>query len=184
MNYRGIDKKAEIQKEIEALYGMYRVDLKIFVSTAVQNTYVAEDIVQDVFLEVLKKYDSFKEHPNQSGWLYRTAMYKVKEYERRLHSLNFVEMDDEEETLAEGEKGYLETEFKLLLNEELTPEEYRRYVRYFRIGYSVEEVAKLEGITVNNMRVRLSRLKKKLLKLTNMEMVLIFMVAVVLLRIM
>lgn len=178
MNYRGMDKKAEIQQEIEDLYGKYRVNLHIFVSTAVKNTYAVEDIVQDVFLEALKKYDAFKNHPNQIGWLYRTAAYKIKEYERRLHAISLVDVE-EELNAPEDEHGYLETEFKLLLHEELTPEEHRRYNRYFRFGYSVEEIAELEGVTVNNMRVRLSRLKKKLLKLTNIDMVFIFIVGVV-----
>lgn len=164
MDYAGKDKEAEIQNEIARLYVECRDKMLIFVNATVRNRMVADDIVQDVFLEALKKYSFFKVHPNQIGWLYRTARYKVREYERKLAEEHTIGIEEDGLIAGKKESGYQETEFKMMLNAALTSEERMRYFRYFCWGYSVEEMAAFEGVSVNNMRVRLSRLRKKLLQ--------------------
>ena len=70
----------------------------------------------------------------------------------------------EQEELGRHETGYLASEFNQTLKEVLSDEELQRFKRFFVWGYSVEELANREGISVNNMRVRLTRLKQKILK--------------------
>ena len=169
MEYRGSQREVEIQKTVDQLFVEHSKKLQIFVRASVLNEYVADDIVQDVFLELLKKYDVFEKHPNQVGWLYRTAAYKIKEYERRIVALREVAMEEEDAKSGNDDKGYSEIEFKLLMKKIFTPEETLRYIRYFIWGYSVEEMAELEGVTANNIRVRLSRLQKKLIEHSHLK---------------
>lgn len=164
MDYSGKDKSTEIQKKIEDVYVKHRTQLITYIRTGVSNASVAEDILHDVFMEALNKYDTFLEHPNQIGWLYNTARYKMKEYQRKLQAVDVLEIDDEVIEIGDRDNGYLQAELELYVQETLTKEERRCYFRHFFWGYSVEEMAELEGTTVNNIRVKLSRLKKKLLQ--------------------
>lgn len=178
MEYLRRKRESELQSEIATLYVQYQKKLNIHVYITIQDTIIkdtcmVEDIVQDVFLEAVKKYDSFKNHPNQIGWLYQTAQYKIKEYERKLRKLNESDIEELEDVMADDNvSGYLETELKLLLCEAMTPEERLRYYRYFLWGWTIEEIAEAEGISVNNMRVKITRLKKKLLQQVNISVLL------------
>lgn len=173
MECRRRDRELEIQKAVDQWYMAYKKKLQIFVSTNVSNQYVADDIVQDVFLELLRKYDSFENHPNQVGWLYRTASYKIREYERRMRIRNEVTIEEKMQEVCGSDKGYQEIEFKLLIKRILSDEECLRYVRYYIWGYSVEELASLEGVSENNVRVRLSRLRKKIVDNAGLLLVII-----------
>ena len=51
---------------------------------------------------------------------------------------------------------------KGLRGETLTPDELLRFRRYFLWGESAAEIAEKENVTENNMRVRISRLRKKI----------------------
>lgn len=169
MDYSEKGNAAEIQTAIEAAYVKYRPKLITYIRTGVSGASVVEDILQEVFLTALKKYDVFEDHPNQLGWLYKTASFKIKEYQRKMQELDMLSIDDEMIEVGDEEYGYLETELDMFAEETLTEEERKCYFRYFHWGYSVEEIAALEGVTVNNMRVRLCRIKKKLLQQAKLQ---------------
>ena len=162
MDNSGKGKETEIQKHVEEAYKTHKEKLVTYIQTSVSNASVVEDILHDVFLAAINSGDTFLEHPNRIGWLYNTARYKIKEYHRKLYAVDTVDIDDENVEIGVEESGYLEKELDLELKEVLLPEEYMRYYRYFHWRYAVEDMARMEGITVNNMRVKLSRLKKKL----------------------
>lgn len=156
--------EGEAQREIARLYAEHREKLRIFVKASVESSSVAEDVVHDVFVEALRRYDVLKEHPNQLGWLYVTARHKVQEYMRKSYHSKTVDMDESIAEMGERDKGFLETEWNQTITDLLTPDELQRFRRYFLWGYTVEELAIKEGISINNMRVRLNRLKNKLLR--------------------
>lgn len=153
----------EERTEIDRLYVEYKPKLMQFVMATVENEDVAEDIVQDTFYEALRKYDVFKEHPHQIGWLYKAAGYKIKEYLRKMQLRNSVCMEsDVIDEVLDYEGGYNEAESQMILYETLTQDELLRFRRYYIWGESTEEIAKKENITENNMRVRLTRLRQKI----------------------
>ena len=160
-------RETEKQKVIAQAYAENNESLRTYVRACVSGADVAEDIIQEVFVEVLRRYDVFIEHPNQIGWLYVTARHKMQEYEKRCRRSRIAEGDIEEEfpEIGERDKGYLYSELYHSIQSILTPEEMTRFKRYFLWGYTVEEMAEWEGVTVNNMRVRITRLRRKLRKI-------------------
>lgn len=153
------------QEEIAKAYTEYSNRVRRFIQSGIREEKAVEDILQDVFMEALRKYDVFSRHPKQIGWLYRTARYKMQEYIRKNeYNQLVVSSQEEQEELGRHETGYLASEFNQTLKEVLSDEELQRFKRFFVWGYSVEELANREGISVNNMRVRLTRLKQKILK--------------------
>ena len=153
------------QEEIAKAYTEYSNRVRRFIQSGIREEKAVEDILQDVFMEALRKYDVFSTHPKQIGWLYRTARYKIQEYIRKNeYNQLVVSTQNEQEELGGHESGYFASEFNQTLKEVLSEEELQRFKRFFVWGYSVEELATREGISVNNMRVRLTRLKQKILK--------------------
>lgn len=159
-----IERKPAGRVEIEKLYMEHRDKLLTFVKITVENENVADDIVQDVFVEALRKYEEFKVHPNQLGWLYLAARYKIMEYSRKLTQAATWEPAEESQEKGDRDGGYLATELNLAIAEVLTPDELLRFRRYFLWGYTVEELAEREGVTINNMRVRITRLREKVMR--------------------
>lgn len=169
MKYLRRKRESEIQSEVAELYTSYRKQITIFVNvhtkgTLIQSTGLVEDIVQEVFLEAVRKYDSFKSHANPVGWLCQTAHYKIWECERLLKKLNTLPFEELEEVEAASTVGYAAVEMKLLFEATMTEAEKLRFYRYFLWGWSLEEIAEAEATSVKNMRVKLSRLKKKVLQ--------------------
>ena len=155
------EKNSKEQKEIELLYMEYRLKLLQFIMATISNREIAEDIVQEVFLEAVRRHDEFSAHPHKIGWLYRTARYKIMECMRRLKQTEL--LAEKAEQLENTEEGFSRAEMEMTLYETLTTDELLRFRRYFVWGQNIEEIAQKEQVSENNMRVRLSRLKKKIM---------------------
>ncbi|MBR1930456.1 MAG: sigma-70 family RNA polymerase sigma factor [Lachnospiraceae bacterium] len=119
-----------------------------------------EDIVQDTFTVAWQKYDRLLVHPNQVGWLKLVAKYKIHEWERTLQ--HTVQMDEGWMKMGREEMEYRRKELELLLHQTFSKQELKRFERHFVWGFSHREMAKLEGITEANMRVRLCRMREKI----------------------
>lgn len=127
-----------------------------------KNRDVTEDIVADTFALACEKIEIFATHENQIGWLYKTAQNKIKEFWHRWHVKVACDSGDVEmEQIDDSE--YIRKEMEIAILRGLTKEEHCRYLRYFIWGYTLQEMADLEGITKDNMSVRLSRLRKKIM---------------------
>ena len=154
-----MDKETEFEKMYEEHYKM----LHRYVRTILGNSSFAEDVIQETFLEAWRKYDMIREHPNQGGWLIQTACFKIRNIRKRLSRLEMVSLDDNKE-ISRKDYDLEMKELDVILKKTLTEEERLRFKRYYMWGYTIKEVAEIEGISVNNARVRVSRLLSKLRK--------------------
>lgn len=148
---------------LSGIYEKYHSSIYYYVYSYVKDEYAASDITADTFALACEKFDQFKTHPNQAGWLYLTAQNKIKEFCRRLKNNELITNDEADPIFHRyHNSAYHIKEVELTLRASLSPDEYRRFQRYFIWGYTVSEMADMEGITNFNMSVRLSRLRKKL----------------------
>ncbi|MCM1569222.1 MAG: sigma-70 family RNA polymerase sigma factor [Roseburia sp.] len=122
---------------------------------------IAEDVTQETFCEALRQYEKLHNIENRRGWLVKTAWYKMKEMERRLHRRDVVLVDMELADTGIRDRSYEIKELEMLLQQTLSREERMCFMRHYFWGYSVKELADWEGITENAMRVKLCRIKKK-----------------------
>lgn len=125
-----------------------------------------EDVVQETFLAAYRKAEILIEHPNQLGWLYITARNKMMKMGSRRKDLCFF---DGEETAYLGnlqteEKQYGEIELEESIKATVGEKEYQILCDYYLNGYNSEEMAEKYGLESGNLRMRVSRLKKKLRK--------------------
>ena len=153
-----------LPEEFDRLYLECKPKLMQMVMSTINDQNLAEDVVQEVFYEVCRKREVFDNHPNQMGWLYTVTRFKLQEFLRKLLQCEEWSTKPEFMEINYEDEGFAESEMQLVLYEALTPEELLRFRRYFFWGETVEEIARKENVTENKMRVKISRLKKKVEK--------------------
>lgn len=80
---------------IEKLYqDTFRL-LWVYAMSKLNNPALAQEVVQDAFLEAVKNIDKLMSHENPKGWIKNTVKYKVKHAERSFNRyiLRFISLD-------------------------------------------------------------------------------------------
>lgn len=147
--------------EMARIYRMYFTDVYKFVYRKIPNKQIAEDIAQDTFLLAVKKREEILKHPNPRAWLLRTARYKMMELNRKMNRWDMEYLEECPE-LEAPEHHYERIELELTALATVNEKEWDMIKQYYLCGTTITEMAEAEGITENYLRVRLSRLRKKL----------------------
>jgi RNA polymerase sigma-70 factor (ECF subfamily) len=128
-----------------------------------------DDLVQDVFLVVLRRLPDF-DGQNLPGWLYQIARHRVRDFRRLLwvKHLLFGSVPLTENLVNEGASPaeMLETDEKRAILERLLDklnESERAALVLFEIdGYSGEEISEIQGVPINTVWARVHKARKKL----------------------
>jgi RNA polymerase sigma factor, sigma-70 family len=160
-------------EEIVNRYGdkVYRLALRI-----TRNNHSAEEVLQEVFLTLVKKLDTFRSEAKFSSWLYRVAvnasyMYlrADKKYESDLSLDNYAPYDEQGTLMGRIKvKDWSDTPDEVLFSKEAMaiieravaelPESYRVVFHLRDIeGLSNDEVARVLGLSVSAVKSRLHR---------------------------
>jgi RNA polymerase sigma factor (sigma-70 family) len=141
--------------------------LRNYIRRQVMDPDAAEDILQDVFSELIEAYRMLKPIEQVSAWLFRVAKNRIIDRfrGRKLASLSDAVGDDENTSLADllpsqeagPEVAYasavLQEEFAEALDE--LPEEQRSvFIKHEVEGYSFHELAAETGVSVNTLLSR------------------------------
>ena len=138
----------------------------------------AEEVSQDSFLKVYKSLDRYKGESKFSTWIYKvafnTCLDRIKKNKRLQALANIGEIDEQETTpLINGLDLIEEKERKQLIQDcmqELEGEDGFLLTLYYFEEQSLEEIAKIIGITSNNVKIRLYRSRKKLASLLKVHL--------------
>ncbi len=152
--------KSKTTPDIEKLFGTYSEDIVRYAFSILRNIDDAKDTLQDVFLKYQLHHDSFNEQCSYKTWLFtitrNTCYNKLRESRRRDTGLDKVIYNTYEHnsiddiiTLENGLKKLSPDENEII------------YLRDFE-GYSYKDIAMLLEISLNNVKIRLFRAKKKL----------------------
>lgn len=155
---------------IETLFREYYSLLLRYAKISLQNTDLAQDVVQDVFHEALKHQETLATHDNPGGWLMQTLKNKLRECKRQLSRMGTMFQSLEElpeyylltkdDEIGEGIDSILAN-----IEQHLTEDEFYLLRRITLDKASHLEVSKELGITVWTSQKRLARIRDKLLKL-------------------
>ena len=121
-------------------------------------TALAEDVVQEVFLRFLRRKPKFKNSQHEKAWFIRVAINCCKSMVSSAWMKHTSPLEDAGQTTLpfhNEEESFL---YGLVLK---LPPKYRAvvYLRYYE-EYQVKEIAKILHITPNLVSTRLSRAKK------------------------
>lgn len=131
----------------------------------------AEEVAQDVFLKAYEKLAEFKGKAKFSTWLYRIA-YNTAVSHTRKRKVEFLTMEDQiiegysEEQIRREFLGLSVDEQRTLINNALSslPKTDNLIITLFYFHEKdLEEIGGIIGMTSNNVKVKLHRIRKKLL---------------------
>ncbi|GAB3503342.1 RNA polymerase sigma factor [Spirosoma knui] len=132
----------------------------------------AEDYTHDVFLKLVTKLGSFREQAKFSTWLYtltynycldqtRASAYRREVYvDEGWDRLNVVSDDDSHAEVTELEVQHLQKAMQ-----RLAAEERMLLLMKYQDDISIREIADLNGLTENAVKMRLKRSRDKLRKI-------------------
>ncbi|NLA76359.1 MAG: sigma-70 family RNA polymerase sigma factor [Clostridiales bacterium] len=161
-------------------------DIYCFCLSKFNNTDVAKDVSQEVFLLFQEKGDVL-EDDNIRSWLFSVAEKILHEKMREFSGAEIISFEDErypaeplipfEEIYEEYEPSDAEIEFaKEKLIKKLHPEERELFELLYRKNVSVNLVAQELGISRSAVSMRALRLRKKIKKLARAAFLLIFLI--------
>ena len=160
-------KNSNIEKEfIELIRANERLIYKVC-SVYVSDEFPMADLYQEVIYNLWKGFSKFRGECSASTWMYRIALNTCitgmrKELKRPQHIpiLELRELLIEPETLEESIREMYKLIYKLGTLE-------RAIILLWLEEKSYQEIADITGLTVNNIAVKLNRIKEKLKKMSN-----------------
>ncbi|MCL2816765.1 MAG: sigma-70 family RNA polymerase sigma factor [Clostridiales bacterium] len=123
----------------------------------VKNRADAEDIMQDVFMSLIKQ-PPFNGEEHLKAWIIRAAVNRAKDYYRSNKKRNTVPLEAAANHLTELQESVFDDFFEL-------PEKDRHVVYLFYYeGYTAKEIGAILGKKEKAVLMRLSRAREKLKK--------------------
>ena len=154
--------------EFLELYDQFYQRVRRFILASVRNESVADDLIQETFIKVQEKYESLRDPAKISSWIFRIAHNLCQDHFRALKKSSLQEEIHEglvtlqvsplQKELEQGEMSRCVQDKLSLL-----PEALRSVIIFADImDFSHQEIADILGLTVENVKVRLHRARKKL----------------------
>lgn len=126
-----------------------------------KDDYVAEDMMQDAFIEAFKKLDQLKDNITFGNWLKKIAINRSINF---INRAGRIEEQMSELTIEEEERQDIEAELleiKSALTKLKAPYELV-FNLYYIEGYDHEEIAEILKIAASTSRSQLTRAKQKI----------------------
>jgi len=122
-----------------------------------RNAADAEDAVQETFITYMEKSPPFGDSEHEKAWLLKVAANKCRNT-LRYRKRHFSEPAEVLDTLAARS-----SDSRLLESLMLLPEKYRSVLHlHYIIGYKVNEISEITGITSSAVKMRLQKGRKLL----------------------
>lgn len=152
---------SEDEMRIEKLYKKNAPNIYKIVLHRLEDKELAENIVQEVFVILLEKWDIVKKHPNPAGWLMETVKYLILQAVRnRKRRLDYEVSIEESLTQMGNLRGQYTPSLRDMLPPGLPPSERDILVWYYEEKLSYEEIFQKYGVKAVTSRTRMSRAKK------------------------
>ena len=148
-------------EDIKRLYEMYSKDIYKYIYSITLNKEIAQDIVQNTFLEAIKSINTFNGNSTVKTWLIGIAKYEYYAYLRKNPksvSLDEIEFKKVSYIQDNNESYYT------IMNEISKLDEIQRQIAVLRIvnDLSFKEIGNIIGKSENYCRVSFFRIKQNL----------------------
>ena len=145
----------------EALYNRFSPRMYAVCLRYAGNAEEAEDILQEGFIKIFKKLDTFRSEGSFEGWIRRIFVNTAIEHFRRKRYLQTV--SEKEENTIEGKDisvlDKMAAKDIMALIKELSPGYRTVFNMYVVEGYTHKEIADMLGISEGTSKSQLSRAK-------------------------
>lgn len=158
--------------EFFEIYDQFHGRVRNFILALVRDEWTTDDLVQETFIRVRSNLDTLKDTSRLAPWIFRIARNLCLDHFRGLQktSLNECDIEDAKDAFKEAmvQKKLEQHEMSLCVQDvvRLLPEPFQSVITLFDIAeLSHREIAEVQGTTVENVKVRLHRGRKKLKEL-------------------
>jgi RNA polymerase sigma-70 factor (ECF subfamily) len=154
--------------DLLGIHDQYYHRVRKFILASVKNESVADDLVQETFIKIQENLDRVRDPEKISSWIFRIAYHLCQDHFRvSKKSSSQEEINDELVTLQETpvQKELEQGEMSRCVQDKLSllPETLRSVIIFADImDFTNQEIADILGLTVENVKVRLHRARKKL----------------------
>jgi RNA polymerase sigma-70 factor (ECF subfamily) len=164
----------ESKMEFWEIYDQYYAKVRRFILALVKDEWAADDLIQETFLRIQEKLNSLRDPSKISSWVFSIAHHLCHDHFRQLKKDQKKESIDEEkiENLGDAlvQEAFIQKELEqhemgqCVQNQiDLLPHPLRTVLVLFDImEFSHQEIADTLGITIENVKVRLHRARRKL----------------------
>ncbi len=152
------------------IYDQYYQRIRKFILHTVRNEWLADDLVQETFIRINNNLENVRDTSKLQSWIFRIAYNICQDYFRNQGKAPYLGNEEiSEETASsrlptsqkELEQGQMRKCVFGLVNH--LPESLRSVIILSDISeFSQREIAEVMGITVENVKIRLHRARKKL----------------------
>ncbi|MFD2520064.1 RNA polymerase sigma factor [Emticicia soli] len=173
----------ETQRNVyfEELYDRYVDKVYRKCLSFVKNEAQAEDFTHDIFLRVVLKVGSFKEHAKFSTWLYSITynycMDQVRQVKKQAE-VAFDENFDLEDDTEDLELVEMQTQGLKKALQKIDPDEKAILLMKYQDNFSIKEISETFKITESAVKMRLMRTKEKLKKIYT-ENIIFFLIIII-----
>jgi len=151
------------------IYHNYYERVKKFIFVLVKDEWAADDLIQETFIKVQKNLNQLREEAKLSSWIFRIAYNLCQDHYRKINQASKREHDSTEERQFLTEPFFQKKLEQRQMGEcvqdkiRLLPESYQTVLVLFDLmEFSHQEIAEILDISVENVKVRLHRARKKL----------------------
>ncbi|UJP66392.1 RNA polymerase sigma factor [Mongoliitalea daihaiensis] len=131
--------------------------LRLYVSDATDR----DDLKQEIVLQAWKSRDKFRQDSSFNTWLYKLSLYTILTSKRKQQKISQVNLE-EAEGLAYADKPDQEQVELLYRCISVLDDLNKTIITMHLDGFSNAEIAVFMGVTVNNLTVKLHRIKEKI----------------------
>lgn len=154
--------------DLLGIHDQYYHRVRNFILASVKNESVADDLVQETFIKIRENLDSLRNPEKISSWIFRIAYHLCQDHFRVLKkSSSQEEIHEGLVTLQESsvQKELEQGEMSRCVQDRLSllPQRQRSVIIFADVmDFDHQEIANILGLTVENVKVRLHRARKKL----------------------
>jgi RNA polymerase sigma factor (sigma-70 family) len=155
-------------KSIENTFNQERGRLLNFIKSRVKDADQAEDIMQDVFFQLINAYDTIESLEKQTSWLFTVARNKITDFYRKKKtvSLNSIQSEDQSDLWLENimpdidnlpDHVYLKKIIWETLEEALEDLPYKQrevFIAHEFENKSFKQISAETGVSVNTLLTR------------------------------
>lgn len=123
----------------------------------------AEDLLQEILLQIWRSWPTFKEHSTFATWCYRIALNTAISWRRRVstrtRNLQIADVDPEQVSAKPQDSSAADTIHRFAQS---LPDSDKALLLMYLDDLSGDEMAAMLGIAAGAVRVRIHRLKQRL----------------------
>lgn len=155
------------RQAFELLVNLYKNRAFSFVFVHIKNREDAKDIVQEVFIKLYENLGKIDENRKFFSYFYKMVQNSLFSFYRKKRNEKLSNDPDLMEVAQSWNNDSLSMDEKLFLMnalDSLQPDEKNLVILRFFEGMNDSEVSELTGLTEQNVRVKMHRARKKLLR--------------------